>query len=235
MFNQFKVSSNARLQLGILPLICPLEKLSLELLDKEIALYDQAWSLPEYSSNSPGEQNISFFLQNVLRVLNPPDDSKFQFDQTVLDAGAGSGKGALALDGLGFKVKMCDISDAGLTDAARALPFEKANLWSSLHLIARGFSHPNATRFDFVYCCDVLEHIPPQFTMLAIDHMLRVARYGVFLSVSLVPDNFGIWMGQALHQTVQPFTWWRDSLRELGTVGDARDLHNCGVFFISYL
>jgi hypothetical protein len=85
---------------------------------------------------------------------------------------------------------------------------------------------------DWVYCCDVLEHVPPQFTMLAIDQMLRVARLGVFLSIALVPDQFGVWVGEALHQTVQPFVWWRDSLREVGEVVDARDLLIHGVYVV---
>jgi CRISPR/Cas system-associated exonuclease Cas4 (RecB family) len=42
----------------------------------------------------------------------------------------------------------------------------------------------------------------------------------VFLGIALVPDQFGVWMGTPLHLTVQPFTWWRDSLKELGTVVD---------------
>ncbi len=216
-----------------MPLADSYVDVSLEILDKEIALYDQAWALPEYSDHSPGEQNASFFVQNVLRHLNPPDDGQFKWNFTVLDAGAGSGKGALALKGYGFKVMMCDISDAGLIPEVADIPFEKANLWDDLHFVARGFRHANATKFDFVYCCDVLEHIPPQFTMLAIDQMLRVARHGVFLSIALVPDNFGIWLGQPLHQTVESFTWWRDCLRELGHVEDARDLHNCAVYFVS--
>jgi hypothetical protein len=83
-----------------------------------------------------------------------------------------------------------------------------------------------------VYCTDVLEHIPTQFTMLAVEQMLRVARRGVFVAVSVVPDTFGVWAGKALHQTVQSYTWWKDSLSEIGLVTDARDLLHAGTFYV---
>jgi hypothetical protein len=110
-----------------------------------------------------------------------------------------------------------------LVDDARDFDFHSACLWHDLSHVGR---------FDWVYCTDVLEHIPPQFTMLAIDQMLRVAKEGLFLTVSLVPDSFGVWAGKSLHQTVQPFQWWKDSLKELGTVTEARDLISNAVFVV---
>jgi hypothetical protein len=68
--------------------------------------------------------------------------------------------------------------------------------------------------------------------MLAIARMLAVCSKGLFLTVSLVPDSFGVWAGKSLHQSVFPFVWWRDALRELGTVVEARDLIGNGVFFV---
>jgi hypothetical protein len=179
------------------------------ILQTERALYEDVWSsVANYGEFSPGERYLPLFLQ----VAQPP--------ATVLDAGTGSGKGAMALIGAGFAVKACDFAEAGYQ---AEVPYQDACLWHNLSHLGR---------FDWVYCTDVLEHIPPQFTMLAIDKMLRVAKRGVFLTVSLVPDSFGIWAGKSLHQTVQPFTWWRDSLRELGTVREARDLLTNAIFVV---
>jgi 2-polyprenyl-3-methyl-5-hydroxy-6-metoxy-1,4-benzoquinol methylase len=187
----------------------------MSLLDTERATYETVWSSVEgYAQHSPGEQYLPLFLQ----VAQPP--------AKVLDAATGSGKGALALQAAGFQVWTCDLTEAGLVDDARDLPFASQCLWHS-------FADKFAWReFDWVYCTDVLEHIPPQFTMLAIDQMLRVAKEGLFLTVSLVPDSFGVWAGKSLHQTVQPFTWWKDSLKELGTVVEARDLISNAVFVV---
>jgi SAM-dependent methyltransferase len=188
------------------------------ILASERETYAQMWSAVEdYSAHAPGEQYLPLFLQVV------GDDRG-----SVLDAGTGSGKGAVALYKEGFDVVACDVTDAGLVDEFKnpelaAIPFYPACLWDDLSFIGRP---------AYVYCTDVLEHIPPQFTMLAIYQMLQVARKGLFLTVSLVPDSFGVWAGKSLHQTVQPFTWWKDSLAEVGTVIEARDLISNAVFVV---
>jgi 2-polyprenyl-3-methyl-5-hydroxy-6-metoxy-1,4-benzoquinol methylase len=194
------------------------------ILDTERDTYASLWSaVPAYGDHAPGEHYLPTFL----------DMAKPFAARTILDAGTGSGKGALALQRQGFDVRLCDVTDAGLVDEAKALPFTQACLWHDLSPITRAFGHPGRTKADYVYCCDVLEHIPPQFTMLVIDQMLRVAHLGLFLAVSLVPDQFGAWAGTSLHHTVQPFTWWRDSVQELGTIIEARDLLDNAVFLVA--
>lgn len=186
----------------------------MSLLAAERALYQDIWtSVEDYAAHAPGEMYLPIFLS----LVGEPNGV------TVLDAGTGSGKGALALVRAGFDVRLCDVTDAGLVDDATALPFTNACLWHDLSAIGP---------VEYVYCTDVLEHVPPQFTMLAIRNLLAIANRGVFLTVSLVPDNFGVWAGKSLHQSVFPFTWWRDSLAEIGTVVDARDLVNNAVFLV---
>lgn len=195
------------------------------LLSAERALYETVWSsVTSYGDHAPGEHYLPLFLQCV--------GDRTRRGATVLDAGTGSGKGALALAAAGFSVRACDVTDAGVTGAARAIPFYPACLWQDLSRVARGFGHPGRTTVDYVYCTDVLEHVPPQFTMLAIHQMLKIASHGLFLTVSLVPDSFGMWAGRSLHQSVFPFTWWRDALAELGDVHDARDLLGNAMFFV---
>jgi trans-aconitate methyltransferase len=185
----------------------------MSLLETERATYETVWSSVEgYAQHSPGEQYLPLFLQVV-----------GDWRGTVLDAGTGSGKGAVALHRAGFDVLTCDVTDAGMVDEAKTLPFAAACLWGDLSAF-----HPVC----WVYCTDVLEHVPPQFTMLAIKNMLDISLDGLFLTVSLVPDSFGVWAGKSLHQTVQPFTWWKDSLKELGTVTEARDLISNAVFVV---
>jgi len=176
--------------------------------------YAQMWDVPAYAAHSPGVMLLPIFL----------DMTRTTMRGSVLDAGCGSGQGALALQAAGFPVTCCDITDAGLTQEARALPFHEVCLWGNLKRSV-GFH-------EWVYCTDVLEHVPPQFTMLAVSRLLEVARRGVFLSVCLQADNLGVWIGESLHLTVESFTWWRDALRELGTVVEARDLLHSGVFLV---
>lgn len=178
--------------------------------------YADLWaSLPAYGIHAPGLDVLPVFQS----IAPPP--------ATVLDAGSGSGQASAAMHARGYDVTMCDLTDAGLCEDAQGLPFYTACLWKPLRpQVRRG-------AVDWVYCVDVLEHIPPQFTMLAIDQMLSIATNGVFLGIALTPDQFGVWMGGPLHLTVQPFTWWRDSLKELGTVVEARDMLHRALFVVT--
>jgi SAM-dependent methyltransferase len=182
------------------------------LLDTERDTYEQIWSNDDYAKHSPGEKYVDVFL-----------DMSGASGGRILDAGTGSGKGALALAARGFDVELCDLTPDGLVDEARSLPFYTACLW---HDDLR----PN--NIDWVYCCDVLEHVPPHFTMLVIQRLLDVARQGVFLSIALVPDRFGALVGHPLHKTVQSFTDWREQLRELGRVSECRDLGDTGLYLV---
>lgn len=188
----------------------------MNLIDKERETYESIWAFDAYASHSPGEAYLSLFL----------DMTKDTMRVSVLDAGCGSGKGALALQAAGFdRVVLCDLTPAGLILEAQGLLFIEAPLWSDLKRRV-GF-------VDWVYCTDVLEHIPLPFTMLVVSRLLEVARRGVFLSISLMPDSFGAWIGKPLHQSVQTFTQWRDQLDAIGQVVEARDLLHCGVYLVA--
>lgn len=183
------------------------------LTQQERALYDEVWSLPDYGAFAPGEHYLPLFL----------DMAKPALGASVLDAGTGSGKGALALRDASCYVTALDITDAGLPEAF-PVPFVEASLFRPLPFPTK--------QFDYVYCTDVLEHIPEAFTMAVVANLLRVTSRGLFLSISLVPDSFGVWAGRPLHLTVKDFSWWKQSLSELGTVVECRDLLNTGIFLL---
>lgn len=190
--------------------------------------YTQLWSSTErYGEVSPGERYCPVFLD----AIGPQAKGRFTsaYRGHVLDAGVGGGKGALALAAAGFRVTGCDLTDAGLSDEARATlsAFHPACLWHDLRPLT-----PLWQSFDWVYCCDVLEHLPPEFTMLAIHRLLQVTGLGLFLSVGLDEDTWGMWVGTPLHQTIRPYVWWRNNLQELGDVVDARDLFVGATFLV---
>ena len=185
------------------------------LLTRERATYEDIWGLEAYAAHSPGALHVPLFL----------DMSHAQMRMSVLDAGCGSGKGALALQAAGFdQVTLCDLTPAGLLPEARVFPFVESALWVDLKRLV-GFH-------EWVYCCDVLEHIPTPFTMLVVQRLLDVARRGVFLSISLQPDHFGVWVGKPLHQTVQSYLAWREQLATLATVKESRDLLHTGLYLL---
>jgi SAM-dependent methyltransferase len=195
--------------------------------EREAEVYADLWSsVALYKSNSPGERYAEVFHS----IVQDPG-------ATVLDAGCGEGRGMVELAKLGYQVAGIDITDAGLSAEAKQYPCVIETIWADLRpaLLVLRLTVPTvftSDTVDYVYCCDVLEHLEPQFTMLAVDQLLRVAKKGVFLSIYFDQDRFGHWVGRPLHLTVQPFVWWRDALREIADVVEARDCHNFGIFYL---
>lgn len=193
------------------------------ILDSERETYEQIWNQDEYASMSPGEMYLPIFQ----------DMASPKHGATVLDAGCGSGRGTLALRQAGLEVMACDFVSGVLIPEVADVPFVNIPLWDNLWQLPRNFGNPRSrTTFDWVYCCDVLEHIPTPLTMLVIARLLDIAKHGVFLSIATGPDQLGVWVGRPLHQTVEGFVWWRDYLATIGTVVEARDLLNAGLYLV---
>lgn len=185
---------------------------------QERETYRDMFAIESYGDFSPGERYAPVFAS-----LATPG-------ATVLDAGCGTGKGLLALEALGYDVFGCDLTADGLLPETKHLRMVEACLWRDLSAVT---FLAGVEQFDYVYCCDVLEHIPTPFTMLVVRNLLSVAKHGVFLSIALQPDQCGVWIGKHLHRTVQSFSEWRDQLKELGTVTEARDLMTTGIYMVT--
>ena len=182
----------------------------MDTLERETDRYEELINgMPEYLQNSPGETYADLFMEISGAV---PGD-------TVLDAGCCSGKGGLALKGCGLDVTLMDITKVGVVPEAQVFPFRQSALWE-----------PTEEMWDWVYCTDVMEHLPTEYVMLSLTQLLLRARKGVFFSISLQPDQFGMFIGQPLHLTVQPYAWWRDRLKELTTLTESRDFLNTGIY-----
>jgi SAM-dependent methyltransferase len=196
----------------------------MNLIERERDTYGEIFTHEAYANHSPGEDHAHRLAE--MAGIKSYERSR----TTVLDAGTGSGKGALALKALGYEVRACDFVDGRVPEASE-IPFRLiTSLWDEL-LPQVGYLFGG--KADYVYCCDVLEHIPPEFTMLTVRRLLDVARYGVFLSISFVPDHFGVWVGKPLHQTVQPYVWWKENIATLGTIIESRDLMDSGLFLVA--
>jgi len=180
--------------------------------ENEKEKYSDIWSLKDYANMSPGEQMVDTFCN----IARPP-----KFGASVIDIGCGGGAGSRALKKRGFKVFAFDLTDTAWQPDPE-IPMRTGTIWNGI---------PMRNLFDYAYCCDMMEHIPTQFVALSIEQILRVAPYA-FFSICFTPDHFGSYIRQDLHLTVQPFTWWRDTLRELGTVHEARDMIGEGVFYV---
>jgi 2-polyprenyl-3-methyl-5-hydroxy-6-metoxy-1,4-benzoquinol methylase len=207
---------------------------------REREKYETAWTMGGYGDISPGEKYLPIFIDSIPEWATGPLNIGAAKGQTLIDIGTGSGKGAEALCLKGFNVALFDITFDGIDpdlELVQQMPMIPGSLWKDLSYasyMAKAHSpeHFTGELFDWAYCCDVMEHIPTEFTMLCVQNILNIVQYGVFFSISLVPDQFGYFAGEPLHKTVQPFTWWRDNLAELGNVTDARDLGHVGTYLV---
>lgn len=192
--------------------------------DAERAKYAQLWnSVADYRKVSFGEMLVGPFL--ALSGAKP--------GAHLVDVGCGVGRASLAFAKLGLLVEMVDLSVDCLDPEVKAVvDDEDASVWLGFSeaCLWKDWTH-GQTDFHWAFCCDVLEHIPTEFTMLVVDRCLQAAERA-FLHINFDPDHFGQTIGQPLHVTVQPFTWWRDRLADLGHLVEARDMMGHGLFIL---
>lgn len=173
----------------------PEPQLSRHTADRERRKYEKMWTeVPNYRTNSPGEKLVNRFLELA----------QWEKGDELIDCGSGTGRAAKRLSDAGFDVTMLDITETA-TDPDIKLPFIQDCLWSmdaGLH-------------FDWVYCTDVLEHIPTEHVDAVLDNLACMTGYGAFMQIALFPDGFGARIGQTLHLTVKPAEWWADKIGRL--------------------
>lgn len=180
---------------------------------QERAKYAEIWSLDEYrNAHSPGEENVERFMA----VMSP------EIRSTIIDIGCGAGRAGLAFDRNGFKAHWLDITGVALDPDVDRRRFIETPLWSH-------WAHGRHWHYGF--CCDVLEHIPPEYVMLVCDRILSACDTA-WLQISNLPDEFGKLIGEPLHLTVQPYSWWLLRLATIGRVVDARDLCGSSLFIV---
>lgn len=170
--------------------------------------YQRMWEIEQYRHVAPGEQCVDKFLS----LADP------QAHQLVADLGCGTGRGGQAIS------KHCRVMLVDFVDNSRDegidLPFIKADL-----------SQPIPLRADFGYCTDVMEHIPPEQVDDVLRNVLRVAPF-TFFQISLVDDVMGCLIGQKLHLSVHPASWWEKQLNRFGEVVYAEDNGDSAIFYV---
>lgn len=183
--------------------------------------YSEIWSLQEYrNAHSPGLENVERFMS----WLRPKSGAGI-FGGSIIDIGCGQGQSVLEFQARGLTAWGLDITSTALDPTIDRARFIETPLWDP--------NWPKQGPWNFGFCCDVLEHIPPEYAMLTVDRILDACGIA-WLQIANGPDNFGPkLLGESLHLTVQPFKWWLLRIATLGEVIDARDLCGASVFVVS--
>jgi cyclopropane fatty-acyl-phospholipid synthase-like methyltransferase len=158
--------------------------------------YRLMWQVPSYRGASPGERLVPMFLE--LAQWDKGDE--------LIDCGAGTGRASKLLADAGLDVTMLDITKTA-ADPGIQLPFIEACLWDMAEV------WPG--RFDWVYCCDVLEHIPTDHVDDVLDNLTCMSGYGAFMNIALFHEIHGPrFVGEHLHLTVKPADWWLSKIKQ---------------------
>ncbi len=168
--------------------------------------YREMWDVPQYADHSPGLESVDRFIE----MVKPAPGA------SIIDIGCGKGVAGEELGKRGFKVNYLDL--VNFTD----LPIIETPLWQDWAC---------GRIWDHGYCCDVLEHVPPEYSMLCVARIIACCGTS-FMQIAFEPDSFGAVIGKNLHLTVQPFTWWRDRIASIGKLVEARDLCGRGIFVV---
>lgn len=172
-----------------------------QLLQAERDKYERMWAIPEYRENSPGESAVDAFLQSV----------SWTHGDSVLDLGCGTGRASLRLANAGLRPTLVDITPAALDAHVRdsGLPFVEASLWDLPATL-----EPT----DWLFCIDVLEHLPSDLVDMALREMVARTLKGGMFDIALCHDSWGERIGECLHLTVKDHLWWSKKIAPLWSV-----------------
>lgn len=171
---------------------------------REKEKYDVIWrDYPSYRDCSPGEGFAPFFFEGFKGEIRP--------GQTVTDFGCGTARVAKDFVAKGFNVSLVDISPYCLDEEIRhllvllphQLHFHQACLWKLSNEIK-----PTT----WIYCCDVMEHIPEEKIDVVLEQMSSRMRKGGYFSICMKEDLCGKKLGHPLHLTVKGREYWEEKL-----------------------
>lgn len=173
--------------------------------------YAKMWMFDAYRAFSPGECAAPVFFELV----------KVDGAGPIIDFGCGTGRGGLALARAGLDVTLIDFISASRDQEALPLPFLEWDL-----------TQPCPLRAPYGYCCDVMEHIPPDDVEKVIHNIMQSAET-VFFQISTTHDAFGAVIGQPLHLSVHPHDWWMGLFTSLDIkVLHDRKAENASIFVV---
>lgn len=146
----------------------------------EIAKYQAAYQIPEYRMGDARRAAVEAALAAIARG-------------SLLDVGAGRGEALRIASRLGFD----PVAGTEVVPALLGAPV----VYGEAHTL------PFADdAFDVVTCFDVLEHLVPEDTQMALAELRRVARRTVLLSAA---DYSDVWCGMELHVNRRAYAEWR--------------------------
>lgn len=165
------------------------------LAESERVKYEKIWEVDRYRVDAPGEK---CFLRAWADLLPAYRD-------TLCDWGIGTGRAAAMFQKRGLRVEGIDIAH----NANRE--------FNGVVHIGTVWNPPISEhhKYLFSYCTDVMEHIPEE---MIIDTLKQIRNHTIdasWFAIAMYPDKMGALVGETLHMTVRPVTWWAATFAEV--------------------
>lgn len=163
-----------------------------DLKDTERDKYRRVWTHDVYRKVSPGmiEAEAAFHGLGC------------KTGDVLYDWGCGEGKATSWFQDQSLVVVGIDIADNAVSTP---VPFVEACLWDVGLPIGA----------NFAFCCDVLEHIPPEKVDATVANIARHTSDAAWFRIATRPDALGPKLiGAPLHLTVRDWQWWADTLSD---------------------
>ncbi|MBX9923817.1 MAG: class I SAM-dependent methyltransferase [Rhabdochlamydiaceae bacterium] len=170
-----------------------------EVVLREKQKYEKIWKKGLYRITSPGNLLVPAFLSQIRGKLEASD--------SLIDFGCGTARAAIPFLDKGLKVTLVDIAENCLDEkieifshlCPERLSFVQAPIWDL---------PPQVPVSDWIYCIDVLEHLPVERVIPSLKAMAEKTRKGGALQVFLSDEEMGEVIGETLHLTIRPLDWW---------------------------
>ena len=179
-------------------------------METEKQKYDVVWrEFSKYRDVSPGEAFAPLFYEGFKHELRA--------GQTIIDFGCGTARVAKDFISKGLNVTLVDISPYCLDEEIRHMltlfahqvHFQQGCLWKLPKELKSAY---------WLYCCDVLEHIPEDQIDKCLEEMAERMRFGGYMSICLKEDNAKQKLGYPLHLTVKEKSWWEKKIAHYFTI-----------------
>jgi 2-polyprenyl-3-methyl-5-hydroxy-6-metoxy-1,4-benzoquinol methylase len=174
------------------------------LMAEEKQKYEKLWgTIPEYRDTSAADTLTEVFLKHYHAQILTGD--------RVIDFGCGAGRSAIDLLDATLRADLVDFAENCLDDEIfletvgrnPGAKFWECCLWDL----------PSELRpAKWGICFDVLEHIPTYQVDSVLTNLASKVTQGLLVAIDLQEDQFGETVGETLHLTVKPASWWETQI-----------------------
>jgi len=152
--------------------------------------YRRMYNVDSYKVNSPALRQI-----HILKGIAEHIKAK-----RILDTGCGTGRALKEFIDDGYDAIGIDITNNAHIN-------EVDN-----HVLCIPIHRYKSEAYDFIYCVDVMEHIPEPLIDLTLENLSKLCGKIIYFDIALFHDPFGQIIGEELHPSIFNSNVWQEKV-----------------------